>query len=112
GIAAGASSRREGSSPNTLPRSGSRESRPPDLIRLSTARLFTFRRSTRDRRSRTDRNGPSLRASRMESIADAPNPLIAERPKRIAPPEGKKANRDSFTSGGRIGVPFSPQYPH
>ena len=25
-------------------------------------------------------------------------------------PDGKKAYRDSFTSGGRIGIPFSRQY--
>ena len=79
------------------------------MIRLSTARLFTFRRSTRERRSRTERKGLSLRASRMASIAEAPSPLIAERPKRIARSDGKKAYRDSFTSGGRIGIPFSRQ---
>ncbi len=81
------------------------------MIRLSTARLFTFRRSTRERRSRTERKGLSLRASRMASIAWPPSPLMAERPKRIAGAHGKKAYRDSFTSGGRIGIPFSRQYP-
>jgi len=34
---------------------------------------------------------------------------MADNPKRIARSEGKKANRDSFTSGGRIGIPFSRQ---
>ena len=57
---------------NSWSRRGESESNAPAFTRLSTARLFTFRRSTRPRKSSTERNGISPIASRMASIAAAP----------------------------------------
>ncbi len=58
-----------------------------------------------------DAKGPCSRSSRIASAAASPTPLIAARPKRIAPPTAAKSFRDSLMSGGSTGIPISTQSP-
>ena len=71
--------------PSSAARRFSSESKEPLLMKLSTTRRFTARRSTRSQNSNIDLNGPPAeRAVRIASTAPSPTFLMAASPKRMA----------------------------
>jgi len=82
----------------------------PDLISTSSTLRFTFRVSSRWRKSRKSLNGSFSRASMIVWIAASPIPLIPQNPYRIARRSSggtSKPSIERFRSGGRI---FSPAF--
>ena len=94
-------------------RRGSSESNDPLLMKLSTTRRLTARRSTRSQKSKSAVKRPPCRlAVSTASTAPSPTFLIAASPKRM--PESSitvKNMSESFTSGGRTRMPRSRHSP-
>jgi len=84
-----------------------KESNAPALMRLSTTRRLTRRRSTRAQKSTREAKAPSCsRALIMDSMAEAPTFLMAARPKWITSLATVKRAPDTLTSGGSTRSPM------
>ena len=84
-----------------------KQSIAPDLIRLSSARLFKTRGSTLSQNSKMVLNYPTrVRASRIARAVFSPTFLMAASRSECASPTGVKYRSLELTSGGRTVMPI------
>ena len=86
-----------------------KQSQAPPLMRASSTRLVTLRRSTRQHMSKRETYSPSLRASMISVMALSPTFLMPPRPKTTLPSRAEKERWLALTEGCTTSMPMSLQ---